>query len=253
MFYQLSHPATVDYFVVEQGKDFSFPAHIHPCFELIIIEEGEMTVELDGINYTLRQHQAMLIFPNQIHSLSSQHSRHLLCIFSPRLVSAYSTKVSRQKPSDPLFPLAEELILRLHLLQKDASLFAKKGFLYSVCDHFDKNRTYLPQRSDSNKLLQKIFAFIENNFSGECNLMALAKELGYDYAYLSRHFRATVGISFPRYVNMYRIDHACYLLENTEQSILECALESGYTSVRSFNRNFKEYLGMTPLQYIKQK
>ena len=57
------------------------------------------------------------------------------------------------------------------------------------------------------------------------------------------------GISFNSYKNRYRINNACYLLSNSNYSILQCALESGYQSVRSFNRNFKNILGITPAEY----
>ena len=35
-------------------------------------------------------------------------------------------------------------------------------------------------------------------------------------------------------------------------SITEAALESGFQSVRTFNNSYKEYMGMTPTEYIKK-
>ena len=57
------------------------------------------------------------------------------------------------------------------------------------------------------------------------------------------------GLSFIDYLNQYRLNNACRLLENSEQSVLECALSSGYTSLRSFNRNFRNRYQTTPQQY----
>ena len=45
------------------------------------------------------------------------------------------------------------------------------------------------------------------------------------------------------------LDNYSNLLANSDYSILQCALESGYKSVRSFNRNFKNILGITPIEY----
>lgn len=97
--------------------------------------------------------------------------------------------------------------------------------------------------------MKKIFAFVEESFASDCSLKKLAEKIEYDYAYLSRIFRKIVGISYNAYVNHYRLSHACYLMENTDFSIIQCAMESGYESIRSFNRNFKAYLGMTPTEY----
>ena len=90
---------------------------------------------------------------------------------------------------------------------------------------------------------------MEESFGGDCSLKKLAEKTGYDYAYLSRIFRKIVGISYNSYVNHCRLNHACYLMVNTDFPIIQCALESGYESVRSFNRNFKAYLGITPTEY----
>ena len=101
-------------------------------------------------------------------------------------------------------------------------------------------------------LLYDIFKFIENNYNKNCTLANLAKYTGYDYAYLSRYFRKAVGISYNDYVNQYRISKACYLLQNSEMTVLEISNECGFNSLRSLNRHFKEQLGMPPSDYRKQ-
>jgi len=85
--------------------------------------------------------------------------------------------------------------------------------------------------------------------SGECSLYDLSKSTGYDYSYLSRYFKKTVGISFNTYVTQFRLSNACYLLENTDEPIVQCAFESGFSSLRIFNRSFQKELHTTPTQY----
>ena len=138
-------------------------------------------------------------------------------------------------------------------MEADSSVIEKKGVLYSLCGQFDKNAAYIPRQSDNQKLLHKIFSFVEREFKGDCTLKKLAETTAYEYSYLSRTFRKTVGISFNTYVNHYRLSHACYLMENSDASILQCSLDSGYTSLRSFNRNFKEHFGITPAEFRKNR
>ena len=78
MFYQSQHFGISEYFCKETGKDFSFPMHMHHSFELIMVLDGEMTVSIGEKKYVLREREAVLIFPEQIHSLSSQKSEHHL-------------------------------------------------------------------------------------------------------------------------------------------------------------------------------
>ncbi|MBQ8893511.1 MAG: AraC family transcriptional regulator [Clostridia bacterium] len=252
MFYQFTHLGSPDYLKIERGQNFNFPPHLHQCFEVITLLSGEMEVTVDGHAFALHAGEGLLIFPNQIHDLRSEQSEHLLCIFSPRLVQAFATRLAGQIPKGNRFTPDPYLIQALGTLES-AGPAEKKGVLYLLCGQFDREAVYETRPADREKLLWRIFSFVEQEFAGDCSLAALASAIGYDYSYLSRFFRKTVGISFNAYVNHYRLSHACYLMENTDFPILRCALESGYDSLRSFNRNFKSSLGCTPAEYRKSK
>ena len=252
MFYEFKHIGSSDYFVKEYGEDFSFPPHMHLCFELIVILDGEMKVAVDGRDNVLHKGEALLIFPNQLHSLASEKSRHLLCIFSPDLVRAYSSRTEKLLPESNFFVPDSYLVNMLDRIAEDSGLITKKGLLYSFCSAFDEIAAYQPRKSGQNGLLSEIFAFVEQNFMSECTLEDLSAELGYDYAYLSRSFKKAAGISYVSYLNIYRLNKACYLLDNTDKSILQCALEVGYSSLRTFNRNFKNHFAISPAEYRKR-
>lgn len=251
MFYQFAHPAGPDYWRIETGENFSFPPHLHACFEFLTVQAGEMTVTVDGREYRLTAGQSLLLFPHQIHALTSTQSRHTLCIFSPQLVHAFAKRTAGLLPRDNRCDASHEIAAALQSADH-RSLLMKKGVLYTLCGLFDDTAQYTPRSEVGDTLLHKIFAFVETAFADDCSLGALAAATGYDYAYLSRSFRRLVGISFNTYVNHYRLSHACYLLKNTGQSVLQCALDSGYASLRSFNRNFKEQFGVSPSEYRKQ-
>ena len=121
-----------------------------------------------------------------------------------------------------------------------------------MCALFDKTAVYTKKDFENETLLYKIFSFVEQNFSGDCSLSKLSKQTGYDYSYLSRYFKKSTRISFNSYVTDFRISHACHLMENTDLSILRCALDSGFVSLRSFNRCFKDRMNITPSQYLKK-
>ncbi len=58
------------------------------------------------------------------------------------------------------------------------------------------------------------------------------------------------GISFNEYVNRLRIDHATRLIEqHKDMSLAEVAEKSGFTSIASFYRNFKQFTGKSPKEY----
>lgn len=254
MFYQSQHSLDADILKTEQESDFSFPIHLHNSFELITLTEGEMEVTVDRRTYLLRAGDACLIFPNQTHALRTlSHSRHFLCIFSQKYVQAYTKSVLQKIPTDNLFRPDPHDVDKLISGVAEDGLFAAKGVLYSLCATFHKGRDYTERKSDETDLLYKIFHFVEEGFHRKCTLQSLADGTAYHYVYLSKYFKQCTGISFTEYVNRYRINEACYLLKNAEQSILQTALDCGFESLRSFNRNFRDVIGMTPSEYRKKR
>lgn len=251
MFYQFQHFGISEYIQKEYGENLNFASHLHQSFEFITVLSGEMEVTVDNKVSILHKGNSMLIFPNQIHSISSNASKHMLCIFSPDLVKAYTAKISGRVPIDNSFSPNSFFVEALNNLAANASTIEKKGLLYSLCAEFDKVAVYDTKKSDDKNLLYKIFKFVELNYNKECSLTELANDTGFSYSYLSRFFKKITGISFNYYVNQYRISNACYLLNNSDCSVLQCALDCGYNSLRSFNRNFKELVAVTPQEYRK--
>ena len=58
---------------------------------------------------------------------------------------------------------------------------------------------------------------------------------------------------YSDYVRNIKISHACYLLRNTRESVIDIAARCGYVSISSFNRNFKQLTDMSPTQYRDEK
>lgn len=250
MFYQNHLSLATEGLKLENGIDFSYPTHLHSSFELIVVTEGEMDVTVDEKKYTLHEEEAVLIFPNQLHQLKTdKHSCHFLCIFPPNIIQAYSKTYTARVPVDNSFRPSFSDVERLASMTKNDSLFKLKGCLYSLCSQFDDTAEYVEKSVTDDGLIQKIFKFVEMNFNSDCTLEALSKHTSYHYVYLSKFFKRCTGISFTDYVNRYRISEACYILKNSSQTIIKTAYDCGFDSLRSFNRNFKHIMGVTPSAY----
>ena len=227
--------------------------HIHHSFEFIMIFEGSMTVYAGNDKYELKKGEGILIFPEQLHSLESTESEHLLFIFSADIVSAFYSKHSSELPKCAKLTISPHLISEISGLDERSSIIKLKGVLYSLCAMLDDNTEYITRKIYENGLLHAIFDFVENNFNRSCTLDDLSKAVGYNRSYLSRYFSGFTGISFISYINQYRISRACHMLKNSSKTVVECAYDSGYTSLRSFNRNFKLYVGVSPKHFRSVK
>lgn len=249
MFYQNQHFGISEYFHKESGEDFSFPMHLHHSFEFIMITSGSMTVSVGNDCHEIGAGEGILLFPEQLHALTSTKSEHSLIIFSRDIISAFYAKHASELPVCPRVALPPYLAAELAALNENSSTIKMKGVLYSLCALLDEQSAYVKRKTREDGLLHAIFDFVEQNYDKSCTLEDLAAALGYHPSYLSRYFGESAHMSFVSYVNRYRISRACYLLKNSNKSVLECAYDCGYTSLRSFNRNFKLHVGVSPKEY----
>lgn len=251
MFYQSQHSFDAEGVKFESNIDFNFPAHLHNNFEYITVLDGEMDITVDKQLYSLKQGESLLVFPNQVHSfVTREHSKHFLCIFSPKLVQAYSTMFTERVPVSNRFTVDSYYMEKLMSLREKHSIIQLKGVLYSICGEFDCQAEYKVREEGRDELLAKVFTFVESNFSKDCSLAELSEYTSYHYVYLSKYFKSCTGIAYTDYVNRYRVNEACYLLRNDiKKTILQTAYDCGFDSLRTFNRNFKKVMGVTPSQY----
>ena len=251
MLYEAKNSGPGNPFKVERGTDFSFPLHLHGNFEMIAVTEGEMVVTVGGTDYALKGRDAVLVFPHQAHALTTPvHSRHILCIFSPGLVQGYRETFRDSVPRDNRFCPSELWMRELYDLDRpDPNPLRVKGLLYSLCGRFDEGAGYLPRSGAREGLLERVFRFVEENYRGDCSLSALSREISYHYVYLSRVFKRSTGLSYTDYVNRYRVGEAISHLAEESRSVLQIAMDCGFDSLRSFNRNFRAVTGTTPGAY----
>ncbi len=224
--------------------------HIHADLELITVLDGELTVNIDQTNVRLSKGKSVLIFHYQLHSFRGICTCRI-CNFSPWHVISYYTKHRHLRPKSNVFSLPP-LVLEMFLqIKSNERHYARKGFLYLVINAFIIGREYIPIQVAAKSLTNKMLTFVEENYMDDCTLEHMSKSLNYHFNYLSQSFKKNVGIPFKEYVTFHRLNRVCYLLEYSQLSILACAEEAGFASLRSFNRVFKKQFGTTPSQYRK--
>jgi len=78
----------------------------------------------------------------------------------------------------------------------------------------------------------------------------LAKELKLPAYRLSKYFSQYRATRFPVWLNALRIEHVCRVMDAAPaRTILDIALEAGYSSKTAFNKQFLERKGMSPSEY----
>ena len=77
----------------------------------------------------------------------------------------------------------------------------------------------------------------------------IAQTVHLNEQYFMRLFKKETGGSVLQYITARRIALSIYYLENTEMSITDIAVSSGFDNYSYFNRIFKRLTGTTPSKY----
>jgi AraC family transcriptional regulator len=90
------------------------------------------------------------------------------------------------------------------------------------------------------------------NLEGNLRLSALADECGLSVSHFARSFRQTFQTSPHRYLVHRRVAKAKGLLTTTGLTLLEVALESGFSDQAAFSRTFKAVVGASPGKWRRE-
>lgn len=105
------------------------------------------------------------------------------------------------------------------------------------------------------KQIQIIVDEIDNcikNYNDEAlTLRVLSRRLGYSEFYTTRKFKEISGMQFRDYLRHRKLAFALKEVRDREKSILEIAIEYGFSSHEAFTRAFKGIYGVTPSAYRK--
>lgn len=80
-------------------------------------------------------------------------------------------------------------------------------------------------------------------------LSDVTRAVGSNRTYVSNYFNRELNTTFFDYVNSLRIDHACKMLREGQDSLYIVAMRSGFNSLSTFHRVFCKAKGVTPTEY----
>ena len=92
--------------------------------------------------------------------------------------------------------------------------------------------------------------YIKNNLTADdLSQSAMAEMAGISKDDFSRIFKNLTGMNYSKWLNTIRIEKAIELLSQKNMTLTEVAMMSGFQSIPSFNRVFREDKGMAPGEY----
>jgi AraC family transcriptional regulator len=103
-----------------------------------------------------------------------------------------------------------------------------------------------------NRTLQSVIEYIQAHLDRDIPLTELAQIARVSHYYFCTLFKKSTGVSPHRYILQQRIERAKKLLKYSQHTIVDIALQCGFTNQSHFTKRFHEMTGSTPKAYREQ-
>jgi len=105
------------------------------------------------------------------------------------------------------------------------------------------------QKKSGIRHIRNAVDFVQNNFSENISVSAIAASVGVSVSYLERLFKANFGMTVLQYMFGRRIEFVKHALLNTDYTVDEIYRKYGFQSKPQLIYSFKKKEGCTPLQF----
>ena len=158
-------------------------------------------------------------------------------------------------------PSISAKILKIMNIMRDGEEFyleEAKGILASLLVEIARlNRRSEEERVEEEKgkltnMITRVQDFVSYHYMEDIKVKDLAQSCHISETHFRRVFTSYMKMSPLEYINTVRINTACELLETTDAPVADVAHKCGFTTNSTFNRNFKQLMGVTPLEWRKR-
>lgn len=233
----------------------STPFHFHSHIEIYLVLAGKIEIIINDKRKVLGAGEISVAFSYDAHGYRTiKDSKAIYLIIPTDYCSEILPQLSGRSGNYPFIDDRETVKTVSDAMNKlllEGNEISKRGLIYvilgAIIDKMPLEEKITERQRDFSP---EILIYISRHFREELTLSDIAKSFGYNPSYFSRHFCETFGISFIEYLTMLRLRESIILLRSKKKSITECAMESGFGSMRSFYRAFRDEFGQTPKQYF---
>lgn len=229
----------------------------------LIVLQGELSALVNDISFTMSRGDILMLTSGDSATFIADGTNMIqrICITSEFLNSDADTLIGHYTCNSVLDTERDYTELRRLLAQisingiynsrmrQIKTIELAYTLLYYLNTHHYQLQTVTTDKY--NERTNYILSYIESNYMKNISLETLSSITKLSIAYLSRFFKKSTGKNFIDYLRDVRIKHALRALTETDQKIIDLALENGFSSATTFNRIFKNQFGVSPVVYRK--
>lgn len=256
----------------------NYPLHWHNEVELILLLSGSLKVKFHNDSSAVvncMPGDIMMIAPGTLHEYISDTpgGEKLILLFDLATYSQVSSLVPLIKTLPPYTHISQNLypvevarlqnyfweidrlygqqdeFLQISVYSLVSLILAQIGSMH-LNDAIPNRDTGDSQYKNIDKLVE-VTNYIDSHRSDDLTVEQLADLAGFSKFHFERLFKAYMGVSCYQYITKRRVLMAQELLGDTDLSVMDIALQSGFFSLSTFNRVFKDINKCSPTEYRK--
>jgi len=227
-------------------------AHWHDEAELIYVNNGILHININNTSYTMTEGDCCLCESKDIHNIISNTPSIVTIIqFPPQA----KRSLENYRISSPLTKHNSFICTAINSLknemseQKDFYTNRILNIVENIIINLYRKNGYINEKSFIHKTTifkyKELIDYINTNYK-YITFEDCADFMSLTPSYFSKIFKELCGVTFSKYLNIIKISNAIELKRTSHKNITDISIESGYETVRHFNRVFKELTGFSP-------
>jgi AraC-type DNA-binding domain-containing proteins len=266
-------PIAIEHYCFKENGTI-FPPHWHEQFMLMYIEKGVLLLRCGKQKILAGQDSIAIVNPNEIHSGENPESDleyyslkiDLLLLLGnqPDLQQTMYTELflknrlqfeNKILGDDFLLGCIKNVIKEFQE-QKEGYELALRGLGYQILTVLLRKYTKtVPDPSELDmqyrrlKQIKPAITYMESHLADKITLENLSEATHLSPIHFSRVFKTVAGFSPMEFLGRLRIQKATQLLVNTDKTIVEIAMDTGFNDGNYFSRFFKKCRQETPREF----
>lgn len=246
--------------------------HRHDFYYCVLLEAGEMQLEVDLQRIRLAEHSLFFSYPGQVHRIcSARLDRGWFLAFDPSLIDQPLKDIVDQCLSEVMvLTLNEEKLAALSALtghlaqvyQSPAEQFRQQvvrslvnAFGYQLASAYllSEQAALAQHNARSVEITKRFKQQLRQHFRSVKRPAAFASSLNLSVGHLNDTVKAVTGFSVTCLIQQEAIREAQRLLRYSDLSVKEIAQALGFDDAQYFSRLFRKVAGVAPATFKKGK
>ena len=249
------YPLFVGYFYYQKG--YCIERNTYDSYLIMYIKKGKCGLTINSNTYTASEGQVMLIDCYKPHKYFAITDAEVewLHFDGPtaseyfKLISSNNTKFIFSLKDNYLFSKRLNEIYSFFLEGSAIREALISRYINDMVTELIIHQSNYSSNISTQNLIEESISFISEHLTDDITLDNLASRVSLSPYYFTRVFKKETGFTPHQYIISVRINHAKFLLKNSNISIKEICFHTGFSSESSFCTTFRKWVNVTPKEY----